>query len=314
VGDRRHARARAARGTGGARARRGRVPLWIPLGLLVAGAIWLASELQDSVDAAGFARVDLRRARLDAPAGFRDPRWEEWLGLHLAALPSVDARDPAQVRSVAREIARLPFVAEVREPRVVWPDGIEVPVRLREPAACVLAGNDYLAIAADGVVLPGRWPAPPLVGGRFLPVIGPNDGRFEGLQPGTRLAAPADVDGLAIALSMRAALTPEDFELTGPPLVDASRARAASVEEPGARLYFEGRRSVHFGRAPGANMPGELPTATKWEHVRRALALLRAEASARDWSLLDARWDTPDLAWRAPPDPDATAEAPRAAR
>jgi hypothetical protein len=278
--------------------------------VIAAGAIWLVAELQRSVDAAEFAVVDVRRSRLDAGEGFRDPRWQEYLALHLASLPPVDARDHDQVRSVAREVARLPFVAQVLEPRVRWPDGIEVPVRLREPGACVLAGTEYLAIATDGVVLPGRWPAPPLVGGKFLPVLGPNDGRFDDLQPGQRLGAGSDVDALAIALSLRAALAPEDFDLTGPPLVDATRARATSVAEPGARIHFEGRRSVHFGRAPGAGQPGELPTELKWEHVRRALALLRPEAGARDWSLLDARWDVADLAWRAPPDPAGTADAP----
>ena len=73
---------------------------------------------------------------------------------------------------------------------------------------------------------------------------------------------------------------------------------------------FEGRRVVHFGRAPGAGAPGELPTEKKWEHVRRALSFLRPENGARDWSLVDARWDVADVAWRLPPDPDAPADSP----
>ena len=295
-------------------ARAGRVPTWIPVGVLVAAAIWLCSDLRSSVDAAGFATVDVRRSRLDAPAGFQDPRWQEYLALRLAGLPPVDARDHAQVRAVAVEVARLPFVLEVLEPRVLWPDGIEVPLLLRKPGACVLSGTDYLAVSDDGVVLPGRWPTPPLVEGRFLPVIGPNDGRFDTIQPGERLRAPADVDGLAIALSLRAALEPEDFALAGPPLVDATRARQTSVEEPGARVLFEGRRVVHFGRAPGAGAPGELPTEKKWEHVRRALACLRPENGARDWSLVDARWDVADVAWRLPPDAEEPADAQTARR
>ncbi|MBL8860899.1 MAG: hypothetical protein JNK02_02720 [Planctomycetes bacterium] len=304
-------RATSRSGVRGASAGRGgRVPLWIPLGLAAAGAIWLGSSLERSVAAAGFATVDLCRARLEAPAGFRDPRWEQYLALHLASLPPVDATDHAAVRAVAREVGRLPFVAEVLEPRVLWPDGIEVPLRLREPAACVQAGADFLAVSSDGVVLPGRWSRPPLVGERFLPVIGPNDGRFDGVVGGERLAEPCDLDALAVALSMRASLSPEDFALTGPPLVDASRARQASVEEPGVRIQFGGRRTVHFGRAPGAGQPGELPTQLKWAHVQRALACLRPEGGARDWSLLDARWDDADIAWRASAEPDRTAEAP----
>lgn len=286
------------------------MPTWIPLGILAAGAAWLCTSLQKEVNAAGFATVDVRRSRLDVPEGFRDPRWQDYLALHLARLRPVDSRDVEGVRSVAREIARLPFVAEVLEPRVVWPDGIEVPLRLREPAATVLVGTEYLAVSDDGVLLPGRWPTPPLVAGRFLPVIGPNDGRFEHVEPGTRLTAPGDVDGLAVAISMRDLLAPADFDLTGPPLIDATRARSTSVEEPGVRIHFEGRRTVHFGRAPGAGMPGELPSEKKWEHVRRALALLTPENGSRDWSVLDARWDVADVSWRLPPDPADTAAAP----
>ncbi len=288
----------------------GRVPTWIPLGILATAAVWLCASLQNSVEAAGFATVDVRRARLEAAPGFHDPRWQDYLALRLAALPPADARDHAQVRAIAAEVARLPFVSAVLEPRVVWPDGVEIRMRLRAPAACVRTGNEYLAVSDDGVVLPGRWPTPPLVEGRFLPVLGPNDGRFDLVQPGEHLRAPADVDALAVALSLRAALDADDFQLIGPPLVDATHARDTSVEEPGVRIEFEGRRVVHFGRAPNANAPGELPAARKWEHVRRALALLRAENGARDWSLLDARWDVADIAWRAPPPADDVEVAP----
>ena len=83
--------ARAARAS-----RRGGVPAWIPVGVLVAGAAWLCSDLSASVDAAGFALVDLRRSRLDAPPGFRDPRWQDYLALHLAQLRPVDSRDREQ--------------------------------------------------------------------------------------------------------------------------------------------------------------------------------------------------------------------------
>lgn len=304
---------------GASASRAGRVPTWIPIGILATGAVWLCSSLQNSVDAAGFAVVDVRRSRLDVAPGFRDPRWQDYLAERLATLPPVDARDHAQVRAIAIEIARLPFVAEVLEPSVIWPDGIEVPLKLRTPGACVLSGTDYLTISDDGVVLPGRWPAPPLVDGRFLPVIGPNDGRFDTARPGERLHAPVDVDGLSVALSLRAALEASDFDLAGPPLVDATRARQTSVEEPGVRILFEGRRVVHFGRAPSAGAPGELPPEKKWEHVRRALDFLRPANGGRDWSVVDVRWDAADIAWRVPagseaPDDESTAQRPASAK
>lgn len=292
--------ARAGRPLRPRRSRAGRVRLWIPLFGLAGCIVWLAEVLTGEVAACGLTMVDTRRARLAPSAGFADARWEDGLRARLARVSQLSALDREGIESVSREIANLPFVAEVGEPRVLWPDGFELPVRLREPAACVRAGGVYLAVSQDGVLLPGSWSVPPRVDGRVLPVIGPNDGSFDALPPGSRLAERRHRDALAVAISMRAALSAEDFDTLGPPLVDASHALEASVTEPGIVLRLEGRRLVLFGRSPESGEPGELPSALKWASLVRAIEDLRSGDPALDWSVVDVRWDRPSIERRAP--------------
>lgn len=300
------------------RAQAGRVPAWIPLVILLFGLVWLFDGLSRGVAAAGYERIDPRSSKLDVRTGFVDARWNDMMRQHLAALPVASTHDRAAIARIAASVAALPFVAEVGEPSVLWPDGVDVPLKLRTPAACVMQGNEFLAVAQDGVLLPGRWPTPPWIetsNGHlgFLPVIGPNDGTFDAARPGERLAQPRHLDALQVAIEMRAALSQEDFELLGPPLIDATQARAASVEIPGVVIQLEGRRSITFGRAPGANAVGERPSANKWKDVHRAALYLRGLGStpppteARDWSYLDVRWETSDITWR---DPAALDDAP----
>jgi hypothetical protein len=296
----------------------GRVPLWIPCALLIAGLVWLFDGISQGVHAAGFERIDPRSSRLDVP-GHVDPRWNDLLRQRMAALPPISPHDRAGVERIAALVASLPFVAQVGEPSVLWPDGVDVPLQLRRPAACVLQGGGFLAVAEDGTILPGRWPtptwvellpgdgtSPPKEG--FLPVIGPNDGAFDLARAGDRLTEARHLDALAVALSMRAALCKDDYELLGPPLIDATNARSASVEVPGVVIRFENRRTVWFGRAPGSGAVGERPVDPKWADVHTAALRLRGLESnpprpeARDWSLLDVRWDTADITWRDPDD------------
>jgi hypothetical protein len=289
--------------------------LWIPCALLIGFTAWLFDGISQGVKAAGFERIEPRSSRLDVPGRFVDPRWQDLLRARLATLPPVSPHDRRGIERIAALVASLPFVAQVGEPSVLWPDGVDVPLRLRRAAACVRVGNEFMTVAEDGTILPGRWPTPtwvellPAHGSApakegFLPVIGPNDGAFDDARAGDRLTQPRHVDALAVALSMRAALAKEDFELLGPPLIDATDSRRASVEVPGVVIRLEGRRTVWFGRAPGSGAVGERPVENKWKDLHVAAARLRGldgvppSAEARDWSLLDVRWDTSDITWR----------------
>jgi hypothetical protein len=237
------------------------------------------------------------RGEPDGAARSLPAAWQAWLARSLAALPPPSSLDPAAAEDIAAVVARVPFVAEVRAAEVVWPDGVELEVRLRRPVACVMVGSEYAAVASDGAVLPGTWSAPPWVGHGHLPVIGPNDGAFDALRPGDRLKQMRHLDGLAVAVSMRAGLAREDFETMGPALIDASGARRASVSDPGVLLKLDGRKLVFFGRAPDTREPGELPAEFKWAALSRALAETR-RGPERDWSVLDVRWDVPAIQWR----------------
>jgi len=295
-------------------ARAGRVRFWVPFCLVAVGSIWALGRLAEPVEAAEFTRIDLRRLRLQpTQGGFSDPRWELELVAKLAGLPTPDSHDVAALAAVAKSVAELPFVAETGTPRVLWPDGVEVPVRLREPVACVRTGQEFRLVSEDGIVLPGSWVEPPQVAGRPLPVIGPNDGAFDKRPAGWRLAERRHQDALAVAVSMRRDLPAEDAATLGPLLIDATRSPATSVEEPGTLLELGEKRLVLFGRAPGSGQPGELPDELKWRSLSRAAALLRGEggAPAQDWSVVDLRWDTPAIRPRDPNAPEQPLEAPK---
>ncbi len=291
------------------------MPLWVPCALLCGFLAWMLDGISQGVQAAGVERIEPRSSRLDGPGRFVDPRWQDMLRARNATMPALSPHERAGIERLAALVASLPFVAQVGEPSVLWPDGVDVPLRLRRAVACVRVGNEFLTVAEDGTILPGRWPTPtwmelapargiePAKEG-FLPVIGPNDGAFDRARAGDRLAQARHIDALAVALSMNAALAKEDFELLGPVLIDATDARRASVEVPGVVIRLEGRRTVWFGRAPGSNAVGERPFENKWKDVHKAALRLRGldtvppAPEARDWSLLDVRWDTSDITWR----------------
>lgn len=269
------------------RCRAGRIPLWLALGLGLAAAGLAARGLGRSALARGFTDIDTRRVSLEAgrpvPAG-----WSEWLAARVAALDPVSTLDADGVAALTAEIARAPFVRAVRDARVVWPDGLELEIELRRPAACLRAPEGFRCVDPEGVVLPGVWTTPPETDWGVLSVIGPLDGALDDLRPGDRLVEERHHDALSVALSMRAHLDRDELRFLGPVVIDAERADRAGVEESGTRLSLEDRRLVLFGRAPRAGMPGELPPARKWQHLRRALRWLR---EGRDWDLLDVRWD-----------------------
>jgi hypothetical protein len=275
--------------------------------------VWLHGWRQ-ALYAGDFATIRTDQAVLRAGPGWVAPTWSEEAAALVAELPPIRADERAQIEALVERLRELSFVESIGEAQVIWPDGVQIALRLREPVACVHVGRHYLGIAADGTVLSGRWPAPPSRDSGFLPVLSlapeaERDPR-RALVPGARLDEPAALDGLAIAVSLWRHLEPADLRRLGRCRIDARRARLASVEDPGAVIYLEGRRSVWFGRSPNLGEPGELADATKCGHLARALALLEPD-SARperpeglDWDLVDVRWDEADLHPR-----DLTAES-----
>jgi hypothetical protein len=275
--------------------------------MCVGALAWWIGGLQRDVAAEGFATIETRRARIHAGAGWFDPRWEEELARRVAACGPVSAGDRAGIARLADVVASLPFVSGAYAPEVLWPDGLRIEVDLHSPVACVRTEHEsFLPVAPDGTLLPGEWRVPPACGWGFLPRILLGGGSERALHPGDVLCGTAEMDALAVAVSLWAHLVPEDVAVLGRVVIDARKARQTSVEEPGTRILMEGGREILFGRSPNCDEPGELPPALKWQLVSRALALLPARAAedeAVDWAQVDVRWDYGELAPRAEPTP-----------
>ena len=261
------------------------------------GALLVVHVVRRDVARARWAEIDPARVVLDPGVDWMDPRWSEELAARMAQQAPF-APDDVEARSqLVAALEELSFVAEVADPTVLWPDGLELPLRLHQPVACVRVGDRFRPVADDGTLLAGLWPSPPPAGaiGGWLPVLGPIDRTFDTARAGTRVDGTPFLDALATARSMLASLDGEELGLLGRVVIDASRARAASVEEPGTRLLLEDSRVVFFGRAADTQEPGELPTWMKWRSLARALDLLGPGEPALDWDLVDVRWDEPEL-------------------
>ena len=268
---------------------------------------WFLWLLEEEVDAADFTRVETSLSRVDAGAGWFDPRWEGMVRERIAGVTPFACDDSEGLEQIAQALRTLPFVRSLSQPEVLWPDGVRVSLVLRAPIACVKIGREYLPIANDGVLLAGSWPAPPRCGQGFLPEIALEPESGQNLRVGQVLWNDAVADALSVASSMWSELENEDLARLGRSIIDARKARHASAVEPGTVIYLEDSRRVLFGRAPSTQEPGELPVEAKWLNLANALLCLPAgpplEAggppTARpddvDWELVEVRWDHPAM-------------------
>lgn len=279
-----------------AAARRGSSAWGLLVLALAVGAIaWFFRSLVRDIEAAEFTRVDPFAVRLDVGPGWVDPRWEGWLAQRIAELPDMSADAPGAAATLSDALLDLPFIAEVGGASVLWPDGLRIEVRFREPIACVRVGDGFALVSDDGVVLPGAWSAPPPRDQGYFPLIAAELPARDELQSGAYLVSPCWVDGLAVARTLQSELRPDDWIRLGRVVIDARQARFASVEHPGVVLWLEGGRRAYFGRAPNVDEPGELPVTRKCAALSRALRLDGAGEQSLDWELIDLRWDRPEV-------------------
>ena len=283
---------------------RGAVPVWVPLLLLFGGIVLGLNALQREARERGVAQIDVTRYRLMAESQWLSAAWTDELERILVAVRSLPVDDAPLLAQFSAEVAALPFVAQVGQYSVQWPDGLILPLKLREPVACIrTGGRDFLPVAADGVVLGGYTYAPHEAYGGWLPTLGPH-GLVEEIQgplePGDRIEVPEVLAALSVAETMWAYLGVEDLRRLGRVVIDATAQeapvldRAATSLKPaylpgGVKIDLEGGRRVFFGRPPVPVHSGELPVGVKWEHVRHALE--EAEVGSSRWALLDVRFD-----------------------
>lgn len=270
----------------------------LTLAVSLVAIAWFFVVLTRDVDAAEFAQVETASSRIDFGPGWIDPRWEARAVARLAELPPLPADSDETRALVEQALLELPFVAEIGTYRVLWPDGLRIDLRLRQPVACVRDGDMFLTISEDAIVLPGSWSSPPAREHGYLPLLALDDAAHETLSEGARLATPAVVDGIAVARALALELAGDDWTRLGRIVIDARRAREATVQVPGTVLWLENGRRVYFGRSPNLDEPGELPYASKCASLSRALRQCDPELASGgpvDWELADVRWDHPAL-------------------
>lgn len=281
----------------------GAVPVWVPLALLVVGLFVGLQALERDARSRGLAHIDATRYRLHTGTQWLSSSWTEQLESILIETRDLSADDKDEINAFVERVRELPFVAEVGEPEVQWPDGLTVPIRLYEPVACVRIGSrDFLPVAHDGTILGGYSFSPHEAYGGWLPTLGPH-GLLEDeqgpVQPGDKVTVPALVAGLDVADSLWRYLDVQDLRQLGRIVIDSTRPdapvfdRDAGTTTPrtlpgGVVLELDQGRQIVFGRPPTPVQAGELPVGMKWEHIRQALD---AWSRGETWALLDARFD-----------------------
>jgi len=285
----------------------------VALSLLALAALASASHLREARTAAQdgpLTWVDPAEAVLGHVPEWVDPRWLERVRSELARTPPFDVTNVAFLVPLRASLAGLSFVERVERCELTTDGDLALELTLREPVACIQAQGDYLLVDDDGVVLEGRWAVPPRRSGAPLPVLAA-DPLFERARPGDWLVEPEHEDALDVALSLSEHLDAADRARLGPVVIDASRARLASVDEPGVRLILAGEREALFGRSPASEEPGELAAGTKWRALVQALELFAVDPVAHDWRLVDLRWDRPEIVLVNPPEPEPEAQPAR---
>ena len=255
--------------------------------------------------------VDPAALSFDHLPAWADPRWVQALDDTVAGFEPFPISDDEALRTLGSELAAFAFVERLEQLKATRRHGLTVAVSLRRPVACIPAGEDFLLVSRDAVVLPGRWEKPPRCGAGFLPVIGPvaDAELFAYALPGDWLVDPAHLAALDVACSMLEHLDDRARDRLGRTRIDAEMAHAASVDEPGVRIHLENKRLALFGREPSTKAPGELPAYMKWRALDQALQRLE-QNPAIDWDLVDCRWDQPDLHVVALAEPAAGSSEP----
>jgi len=283
---------------GHAISQRGRVPTWVILSLGAVALFIGAEVLGERMYEEGRFEVELDRVLIESESerAYIPGAWSEYVAARLSQMERVFSDDPEAAARVAQELETLPMFRSVDSARAVVPDGLQVEVRLRRIVACVKAGEGFLPVSEDGVILPGFSVAPMSDGVGAAPLIA-WDESLKDLRVGEELALEQHFDALSVALSMQRHLSKEVRASLGTVRIDASGAALASVTHPGVVVYLPERRAALFGRPPLHGFAGELPEELKWAHL--SSYLLEPPSGEGEWEILDIRWDDADvLRWR----------------
>jgi hypothetical protein len=165
--------------------------------------------------------------------------------------------DPDLAERIAGAFALHPWVARVVEVRKLAPARVEVDLIYRKPACMVLqAEGQLLPVDVEGVLLPAD---------DFSPVEAVRYPRLEQIDsvpvgpPGTRWGDVGVTGGAQIAAAIGSAW----HDLCLDRIVPSKVTGIGYADGPTFELYTLGGSRYLWGRAPGTDVPGEIPAAEK---------------------------------------------------
>jgi hypothetical protein len=179
--------------------------------------------------------------------------------------PPLSIMDDNLTRRIAEAFSLHPWVAKVRQVRKFYPARVEVELVYRKPVAMVVVQDGLRPVDVEGVHLPT---------GDFCPLDADRYPRLTGVTStpvgpvGTPWGDPRVVGGAQIA----AAFGPDWQELK------LDHIAATNLAEPGHpndclyEIFTPSGTRILWGRAPGSDLPGEVPAADKVLRLKRYLA------------------------------------------
>lgn len=170
--------------------------------------------------------------------------------------------DPDLVERIAGAFSLHPWVAKVLKVRKYHPAQVEVDLVYRRPVCMVHTGEELLPVDVNGVLLPE---------GDFSPVEAVQYPRLEQIvtvpvgPPGTRWGDIRVSGGAQIA----ALFGPAWHELCLDRIVPSKATGIGFADEPTFELFTRGGTRILWGRAPGSDLPGEIPAAEKVARLKK---------------------------------------------
>ena len=243
---------------------RGRPVVLVVLIVALFGGLWYAVWRRVGEEVLSSERYWLR------PENVRITPLPEWVHRDVRAQVFRDASldvplsimDPDLTDRIADAFSMHPWIAKVRRVAKSHPARVEVELVYRRPVCMVQVPGGLLPVDAEGVLLPsgdfspieaGRYPR--LVGVQTVPV-GP---------VGTRWGDARVVGGAEIA----ATFGPVWGQLGLDRVVASTLVEVGHRDEFLYELYTRGGTRILWGRAPGTDMPGELPAVDKVARLKK---------------------------------------------
>jgi hypothetical protein len=182
---------------------------------------------------------------------------EALAGVHAPAM------DETMIPALARRILEDPWIRSVSHVRRVYPRDLELSVEFRRPYVAVRHEDDCVLLDAEGVVLPGRRPQPPVQ--LETPVV--TGTTTAPPPPGRRWESP-QIEAAYRMLRLR-----ERSMLRALPIASLEVSDAAEPEGCRVRLRLQDGRDIPWGAAPDPRTAGaEAETARRLEQLRRLLS------------------------------------------